>query len=67
MHVSNSALLTEIYNFYYASRASPAIKSSFFGNLVQNFLKITEKIVKNRKKIPSILYLVVGSKHRKNP
>ena len=46
MHVSNSALLTELFNFYYASRA-PAIKIILFVR------KKSWKIIKNKKKIPN--------------
>ena len=43
MHISNSGLLLEIFNFYYASRA-PAIKIILFLEM------LFKKFIKNKKK-----------------
>ena len=50
-HVSNGALLMELFNFYYASRA-PAIKIILFWKFC---LKKSWKIIKNKKKNNSLL------------
>jgi hypothetical protein len=47
MHISISAVLTEIFSYYYASRASPAIKIMLFWKLNVNDFRI---FIKSEKK-----------------